>query len=82
MNRNCRARSVQNRQRLSFKPQTFKAPVQVTVKPLATPNIPTKKFAEDYSMVFPTGSWGIWYSRTLKARYSHNQRQKRKRQRH
>lgn len=78
--RNCTARSVQNRHNLRQKGHVRDVKIpDITRNTLSIPNVPDKKFADDYVSMFPTGdSW--WYSNGI--RRTLNQRQKRKQKRH
>jgi hypothetical protein len=73
---NCTARSVQNKHNLQQKGRIKDVKIpDIVRKTLSTPNVPDKKFADDYVSVFPT-EYNWWNS--FGVRRSLNQRQKRK----
>lgn len=77
--RNCQARSIQNRHNLQSKGKvknSFIKPIPEQ-KQLSTSNVPDKVHAEDYRVVFPLGT-GDWFGQGFGNRRSLNQRQKRK----
>lgn len=80
MNKNCTARSVQNRTRLAQKPRERPLPHRQSVNSpiIPTLNVP-KKAGTPYILEFPTGTsaWWSWDCST-KPRRTLNQRQKRK----
>ena len=82
--RNCAARSSQNNRRLATKTNNSKwFRPGIVIKPLSTPNVSCKKYAEPYyrtfpSRLYPTFLINVPVFSPHGKRYTFNQRQKRR----